>query len=72
MIQNKITLEKAAYQDFMRIFSEGRYYNDQTLGQAFYTHFRLHKSADKCSLLDLCSKDGQEAVAAIRERFTFK
>ena len=65
-----ITIEQKAFDVFMKKFKAGDY-GQQRLGQAFYNEFKLHKLSDQTQLLNVYEKDGQPAVACIRQFVTF-
>lgn len=65
-----LTIEKKAFADFMRRWTEGRY-RGQRLGQAFYNEYNLHRLSDQASLKGLYEADGEKAKALIDQIFTF-
>lgn len=66
----KLQLEKYKFDRFMNDFKKGKF-KGQRLGQAFYDHFRLERLADQRQLNNLYAKDGEHALACIKEVFKF-
>jgi len=64
----KPSIEKHAYQRFMRDF-KAKKFGTQRLGQAFYDHFKLHRLTDQGQLNNIYSKDGEHAIACIQAVF---
>jgi hypothetical protein len=62
------SLEKRAFDTFMRRYKDGKY-GSQRLGQAFYNEFSLHKMKDQEGLHNLWEKDGEHALASIKNIF---
>ena len=66
----KLQLEKYKFDRFMAAFKKGKF-GAQRLGQAFYDHFKLDRLQDQAQLKNLYAKDGEHALACIREVFKF-
>lgn len=63
-----LQIERAAYDEFIRLWSQGRF-KQQRLGQAFYNHFKLHRLNDQDSLHTLYEADGEKASRLILHLF---
>lgn len=64
------SIEKKRFDDFIKKFKKGGH-GSQRLGQAFYNEFNLHRLNDQGSLKNLYAKDGDNAMALIKQIFTF-
>lgn len=62
------SIEKHEYDKFVHQFELGKY-PSMRFGQAFYTHFHLHKVDDQASLHNLYAKDGDHAKRLINQLF---
>ena len=69
MTQNKLTIEKRQYEEFMDKFKYG-YYGAQRLGQAFYNWLKGHSLCDRSNRMwqldSLYEKDGKSASDHIK------
>lgn len=64
-------IEKREYDIFIKRFKDGEF-GSQRLGQAFYSHFELHKMHSWKDKLDaLYQKDERDAIDVIHEMFEF-
>ena len=68
--KSKLSLEKYAFQKFMKLFNEGKF-RGQRLGQAFCNHFKLERLQDQNQLRGLYEKDGKTALLLIGDVFKF-
>lgn len=68
---SQLEIEKASHEDFKRAWRQGLYAG-QRYGQAFYTHFKLHRLSDQERLRGLYEKDGTDAHSVIGRVFVFR
>ena len=69
--EGMLQIEKFEFERFMKIFTKGKEFRGQRLGQAFYNHFNLHKLSNQERLNNIYAKDGPHAIACINAVFEF-
>jgi hypothetical protein len=68
--KGKLQIEKHKFDLFMKKFKAGKC-GTQRLGQAFYDEMKLDRLQDQEQLKNLYAKDGEHALACIKEVFKF-
>jgi hypothetical protein len=71
MEKQQLSITKTGYANFLKKHRNGKF-GSQTLGQAFYAEFNLHKVVDQTALKNLQGKDGEHAKGLIQEIFKIK
>ena len=67
----KMSLEAREYINFKRMYRNNEYPN-QRFGQAFYNHFKLHKSSHPTDFNGLFELNGEKAIEVIHTIFEFE